>query len=159
MAGDQCDVDINKGVFWLASAASSNVADAKMILGYEYLSGLRVQKDEAKGLALIKSAADGSLSHAQIFYAWIISTHPAVEQRLPDVAAAYLAKVDPGSYQDLRSYFETETAIALAVGDWKAAKKSLQRLAKFNKKHGVDSYRQIGLAHALENKQAYTESI
>lgn len=159
LRGEQCDVVPKKGLFWLQSAANDNITDAKMLLGYEYLSGHHVSQDIPRGMSLLKTAADAAFPHAQVLYAWVLATHPQNDLRSAEQAASYIKRVDSKVYSDQRSYLETQAAIALTRNDWKAAGKMLKKLKKLNDKSGIDSFRQVALEQSLREKRAYTEAL
>lgn len=154
LRGEQCDVAPEKSLLWLQLAADDNVLDAKLILGYEYLTGLRFKQDIPKGFELIEASAK-RLDHAKIIYAWLLTTFTDAKYHDPVKAQALLDSVEYKTYSDPRSYHETEAAIALAQKNWQQAKKSIKHLHKLNKKYQQSSVYEDALTTALSNKTHY----
>lgn len=159
LSGRQCAFEPQKAQFWLASAAEAGLADAQIALGYEYMTGARLDKNRQRGLALIARAAEGGVDHARVYYAWLLATHPDKKQRRADLAAKHLDAVDRDQYSDKRSYWETRTAVAIALENWDRAEKALDRLAKINRRLETPRDREEGLRRALDKQRAFSVAI
>ena len=157
--GDQCDDNFEQSLIWLNSVAKDGLADANMIMGYEYILGARVDKDEVRGFSLLERAANANLDHARIFLAWLLATYPDKKYIDYQKSQQLLSTIDPKVYIDLRSYYEAMAATALGLGDKKAAQKALKKLAKQNKKYGTPEDRQVSLQNALQQGLSYSEEV
>ncbi len=157
LRGNQCDIDHKKSYFWLDSAANEDIPDAQLALGYEMFTGLRFTHNPQKGLALIKKAAIMGFDHAQVLYSWLLATSLEDDMLNPLEAQRFIDQINPKTYLDTRSYYETQTAAALAQKNWSAAKSALKKLAKLNKQYDSSREREAALRTALKNKQTYRE--
>ena len=154
--GRECKVDPSKASFWLESAAD-RVLEARFTLAHELLSGVRLPRDEARGLRLMHETAEAGLDHAKVHYAWLQATQMGKPGDLPQ-ATQYLQDV-ARDYPDLRSQLEAQAALALARSDWSTAAKRLKKLAKINRKWQTDTTRQATLEQALARRERYEEVI
>lgn len=157
LQGKQCEVDTSKSLLWLERAASGGLLDAKLAIGYELLTGVRMQKNVDLGFELIKETADKGLNHAQALGAWLLATYPEQKYRDLERAERYLNELEQASYADQRSLKEALVAVALVKQNWRKAKKRLKELSKLNASLKVSDEREKALKTALKNKTPYVE--
>lgn len=154
--GHQCEVEGNKSHFWVESAVKDELADAQFLLGTQTYQGIHCDKDEAKGLALIKTAADKGFLPAVLEYSWLLATHPEASLRQPNIALEYLQKIELKNVLVRLRYFEIEAVVHAALGNFKQANTALKKAKKQRARYQLPGGTTEKISQAISAKRIYT---